>query len=82
MHSPGSVVDTDYADKISDKIIDLVNEECRKDGFQLLSFFAGLLLGLLGVMESARGVASTPDEFIEVGAAAEKCLGSMLGDEK
>ena len=68
------------ADQISDKIIELANAERLRKDFAPLQLFAGLMLGITGVMRSVAG-AGPPKEFIAVHDAIGKCLHSMMAEE-
>lgn len=63
------------ADRISDRIIDLSNEECQR-GTSPLQVFAGVMLGLMGIMRSAPK--ERPIEMVGVEAAISLCLNAML----
>ena len=73
--------DWSYSDQISDKIVDLANQERMKPEFSPTQFLVGLLLGLVGYQRSAAGM-PVPKEFIAVHDAAVKCLRSMLEEAK
>lgn len=67
------------ADRISDRIIDIANEEVQR-GISPVQVFAGVMLGLMGVMRSAPQ--ERPIEMVGVEAAISLCLNSMLEEKR
>jgi hypothetical protein len=65
------------ADRISDRIIDLLNEEKQKPGFSPVLALAGQMLAMFSFMSTAPQ-RSKPDEFIEAEEAIQRCLDSLL----
>jgi len=63
------------ADRISDRIIALANEEVSH-GVSPLQVFAGVMLGLMGILRSAP--LERPIELNGVEAAIRICMGSMM----
>jgi len=63
------------ADRISDRIMDIANEEVEK-GVSPVQVFAGVMLGLMGIMRSAP--TERPASMIQVETAIRMCLTSMI----
>lgn len=63
------IISIQHADAVSDKIVDVLNENIN---ISPASTFAGLLLGLFALMEASPP--NKPPEVIELIAAAHKCL--------
>jgi len=70
------MVDFSYADRISNKIINLVNEEKDKPEFDLAMCFCGLMLGTLGFLAGYKG-SNPPDEMHLVRLAMLTAVRSM-----
>lgn len=64
------------ADRISDKIVDLINEQCKLPDVTAVQAFAGQLLAIMALTRTAPPTA--PPEFKAVVQAAERCLQSMI----
>lgn len=75
----------EVADAISDRIIDLMNDEVEKmktaGDIQPLQLLAGQLLGLVGFMRTAPQL-SRPPSFNAVGQAAMDCLNDLMHSQK
>ena len=69
---PTSEFNWDYADSISDKIVELARQESRTPGFQPAPFYAGLLMGLLSFARTAPK--DQPETFQLTQLAAVECL--------
>lgn len=69
------------ADRISDRIVDLLNEEIKRPGFSPVQLFAGQMLAMLAVLRTAPqdGI---PGELTIVRSAIELCLTAMMDDQK
>jgi hypothetical protein len=76
---PNDLPGWDDADRISDRVIDLANEEFQRR-VSPLQVFAGIMLGLMGVMRSAPK--KRPIEMVGVEAAISLCLNSMLESKR
>jgi hypothetical protein len=75
MEKPDDLPEWKDADRISDRIIDMANEEVRK-GTSPLQIFAGIMLGMLGFLRAAPP--ERPVEMIGVEAAIHLCLNAMI----
>ena len=64
------------ADRVSDRIIELLNEERKRPDFSPVQCWAGQLLALLAFGRTAPVI--FPAEFGTVLMAADRCLTSML----
>ena len=73
-----TALDEDWklADSISDQITDILNREILNHAGPV-DLLAGLLLGLVGFMRTADGLAK-PDEFLELERAAKSCLNALI----
>ena len=67
------------ADRISDEIIDLANRETKR-GTSPVQVFAGVMLGLLGVMRSAPKERPVWMQLVEM--AVSECLRSMMASKR
>lgn len=68
------------ADRISDSIVDLLNEERKRPDFSPLQMFAGQMLAMLAMLRTAPP--DTPQELMLVRSAIELCLHSMIHGQK
>ena len=64
----------ELANKVSDRIIDMINEERKKPGFSPTQIMAGQMLGLMGFMLTA------PDQLPPSMALAKAAIGNCLKD--
>lgn len=64
------------ADRISDRIVELINREAER-GTSPLQIFAGEMLALAALLRTAEGL-SKPAPMIAVEAAIHACLASMV----
>ena len=67
----------EYADRISDRIVDLLNAEMKANpGFDPVQLFAGQMCAMMATLNTAKGL-SKPPELVAVEAAMVTCLRSM-----
>lgn len=66
------------ADRISDRIVDILNDERKKPGFNLVQAFAGQLLAILAFSNTAP--TPRPRPMAHVCKAAGECLMSIMAD--
>jgi hypothetical protein len=80
--SDNEILDVKWAqaDRISDRIIDLINAERRKPGFSPMQMMAGQMLAILGFMRTAP--AFRPQQITDAQAAVEDCLKMMFEASK
>ena len=65
----------DFADQLSDKIIELVRDEMTaRPDFSPVELFAGLLLALFALLKTAAPTIARPAGFRGVTIAVERCL--------
>jgi hypothetical protein len=69
----------DYADELSDKIVDLVNAEMKaRPDFSPIDLLAGQILALRSLLNSAQALRHLhPPSFIRLGQAVDYCLGNL-----
>jgi hypothetical protein len=71
--------DWSYADRISDRIVDMINEERVKDDFSPTQLLVGIVLGLRGYMTTATVLPiQLPPPFIALYDAIADFLNSAL----
>jgi hypothetical protein len=67
----------EYADRISDRIVDLLNAEMKANpGFSPVQLFAGQMLAMVAMLKTAEGL-NKPPELVAVETAIWACLQSM-----
>ncbi len=71
--------DLDRADRFSDKIVDLMNEERELPDFSPTQMLAGMMLGMCA-LASAVPKAAAPPELIGMMNAIQRCLNSMVSE--
>ena len=69
------------ADRISDRIVDLMNEEINRPGFSPLQMFAGQMLAMMAMLRTAPRDAM-PAEMSIVEKALGLCLTAMMQRRK
>jgi hypothetical protein len=69
------------ADRISDRIVDLLRDEAKRPGFSPLQMFAGQMLAMMAMLQTAPEDAM-PGELTIVRSAIELCLTSMIRRRK
>jgi hypothetical protein len=79
--SPDDLPEWKDADRISDRIIDLLNEESKRPNFSPLQMFAGQMLAMIAMLRTApeEGILV---ELLIVRSAIELCLASMIPRKK
>lgn len=81
MHArPDDLPEWKDADRISDRIIDLLREEAQRPDSSPLQMFAGQMLAMMAMLKTAPEEA--PEEFFIVRSAIELCLTSMIRSRK
>lgn len=70
----------DRADRFSDRIVNLMNEERKRDDFSPTQMLAGLMLGMCAYASTCRKE-DAPQPFVDVMDAISRCLGSMMAEE-
>ena len=74
---PEDLPEWEDADRIADRIVDLMNEEIKRPGFSPLQMFAGQMLAILAMLRSAPRDAM-PAEMMIVEKAIGLCLTAMM----
>src|SRR5271165_3087906 len=69
----------DQADRISEKIVDILNEEFTKPNCSILQILMGQMLAFSAVASTMRK-SSTPQPFIDVMDAIQRCFDSMQAE--
>jgi hypothetical protein len=74
-------MDWKCADRVSDKIVDLINAEREREDFTPIQMFAGQLCAMLALLRTADGI-PLPMAMIEIRVAIEKCLSTILAEHQ
>lgn len=69
--------DWSEADRISDRIVEMMNEELKRPNYSATQMLAGLMLGMMAFIKTADGLPAPP-EFVAVRASIMKCLQAMI----
>lgn len=70
----------DRADRFSDKIVDLMNEERKLPDFSPTHMLAGMMLGMCALASTAPRE-HAPPEYVDVMNAINRCLNSMIASD-
>jgi hypothetical protein len=71
----------EYADRISDQIVDLLNAEIKANpGFNPVQLFAGQMLAMIAMLNTAEEL-NKPPELVAVETAISACLQSMQAEQ-
>jgi len=69
------------ADRISDRIVDIINDEIRQPGFSPVQIFVGQMLAMVAFLRTAEGLAR-PFPMARVEMAIRECLRSMINERE
>ena len=73
------MTDWSRADRFSDRIVGLMNEERELPDFSPTQMLAGIMLGMCALV-GATPKAIAPQELIDVMDAIQRCLGLMVDE--
>jgi len=71
----------DRADAISDRIVDMLNDEVKQSDFSPTQALAGLMLGMCAYASTCPKEMA-PQPFIDVMNAIQRCLNSMIAESQ
>ena len=69
------------ADRISDRIVDLLREEMKRPHFSPMQMFVGQMLAMMAMLRTAEGL-HFPAELALVREAIRRCLQSVIHAHK
>ncbi len=80
VYSPRVVSEWGRADRFSDIIVRLMNDERRLPDFSPIQMLAGMMLGMCAMAGTVRKE-DAPPELIDVMNAIQRCLRSMMAED-
>ena len=78
---PDDLPEWKTADRISDRIVDIINDEIRQPGFSPVQIFVGQMLAMTAFLRTAEGLAR-PFPMARVEMAIRECLRSMINERE